>query len=107
MDRDGVSEVVAVAVGERDEIAALGLEFGLGALRVAAQERVDVDAFVTGVDPERRVSEPRQLCPHRENLENGALTGRMIRPVRACVLSDWARARRTCPGVRTVSDRSP
>ena len=42
---DGVAEMVAVAVGERDHVDPLGLELRLRALRVPVQEGVDVDAL--------------------------------------------------------------
>ena len=51
--------MVAVAVGQEDGVAALGLELRLGAARIAVQERIDVDALATGrVETEGRVPEP-------------------------------------------------
>ena len=41
--RDGVADVVAVAVREEDRVDALRLELRGGAGRVARQERIDVD----------------------------------------------------------------
>ena len=58
---DGVAEVVAVAVRERDHVDPLGLELRLRALRVPVQEGVDVDALPVGsVEAEGRVTEPGQ-----------------------------------------------
>ena len=64
-DRDGVANVVVVAVRDDEEIAALGLSFPVGAGRVAGQERVDVDAR-TGrrVHPERGVTQPGECGSH-------------------------------------------
>jgi hypothetical protein len=60
-DRDRVADMVAVAVRDRDHVGALGLQLVLGALRVAVQEGVDIDAFAArGIEPEARVTEPRQ-----------------------------------------------
>ena len=51
---DGVADVVAVAVRDRDHVDALGLLSASGVLRVAGQERVDVDALAAvGLEPER------------------------------------------------------
>ena len=61
---DGVADVVAVAVRDRDHVDALGRLLGLRRLRVAGQERVDVDALAAvGLEPERRVTEPGE-CRH-------------------------------------------
>ena len=58
---DGVADVVAVAVRERDHVDALRLELGLRTLRVSVEEGVDVDALPAGcVEAERRVTEPGQ-----------------------------------------------
>ena len=57
---EGVAEVVAVPVREGDQVDALRRLLALGALRVAAEPGVDVDALAPGrVDPESRMSEPR------------------------------------------------
>src|SRR5439155_7826959 len=56
---DGLADVVAVAVGERDHVDPLGLLLGVRALRVA-EPRIDVDALASGrVQPEARVAQPR------------------------------------------------
>ena len=56
--------VVAVAVRDGDHVAPLGCLLRLGRLRVALQERVDVDALAAvRVETERRVSEPGE-CRH-------------------------------------------
>ena len=58
---DGVAEVVAVAVRERDHVDPLGLQLGLGALRVPVQEGVDVDALpARRIEAEGGVTEPGQ-----------------------------------------------
>src|SRR5712691_620396 len=67
---DGVADVVAVAVGDRDHVDALRRLLVRRALRVAGQERVDVDALPAGgVEPEGCMSEPgqRRVC-HRSPL---------------------------------------
>jgi hypothetical protein len=72
-ERDGVADVVAVAVREQDQVDALGLLLRLGAARVPREERVDVDALAArGVDAERGVPEPGEgavIC-HAETLED-------------------------------------
>jgi hypothetical protein len=40
VDRDRVTDVIPVSVREQDQVAALGLDFTLGASRVALQERI-------------------------------------------------------------------
>src|SRR5205085_11162671 len=58
---DGLADVVAVAVGDRDDVDPLGLLLALGALGVG-EERVDVDALAArGVEAKRGVAEPREL----------------------------------------------
>src|SRR5581483_6916294 len=58
-DLDGVAEMVAVRVRERDDVGALWFLLVLRALRVAVQERVDVDALAARrVDAEGRMPEP-------------------------------------------------
>jgi hypothetical protein len=60
-EADGVSDVVAVPMRERDDVDALRRLLALGALRIPVQERVDVDALaVRGIHAEGRVAEPRQ-----------------------------------------------
>ena len=73
VERDGVADVIVVAVCQEDEVAALGLDLVRRAARIAVQERVEVDALAAGrVDPERRVPEPGELSRHAENLEEAA-----------------------------------
>src|SRR4051794_25120311 len=58
-DRDGVADVVAVPVRQRDHVRAFRRLLAFRAFRVPVQERIDVDALAArGVDPERRVPEP-------------------------------------------------
>src|SRR6476619_5471153 len=65
MDRDGVSEVIAMTVRECDEIAPLGFELALGAFRVAVQERVDIDALTARrVDTKGGMPEPGESRSH-------------------------------------------
>jgi hypothetical protein len=72
---DGVSDVVVMSVRERDHVDALRLLLGSGALRIAVQERVDVDAFAAGrLDAERRVTQPGEGSAHAARLTNGALS---------------------------------
>ena len=60
-DVDGVADVVAVPVRDRDDVRPLGLALVLGALRVPVQERVDVDALsARRVESEGGVPEPGQ-----------------------------------------------
>jgi hypothetical protein len=64
-ERNGVADVVAVAVGERDQVDAVGRLFGLGTLRVPGQPRVDIDALAArAVEPEARVPEPGEWNGH-------------------------------------------
>jgi hypothetical protein len=59
----GVADVVAVTVGDRDDVDALGLLLAVGALRIARQERVDVDALAAGaVEAKGGVPEPGEFC---------------------------------------------
>ena len=63
------THVVAVAMREEDQVAPLGRHFAVGALRIAAQEGIDVDPFTAGrVHAEGGVSEPGELRGHEENL---------------------------------------
>ncbi len=71
VDRDRVTDVVAVTMGQRDQVTPLGRELRLGALRVSVQEWIDVDPLPAGrVDAERRVPQPGQFRRHDRNLEN-------------------------------------
>src|SRR5205814_1631224 len=59
---DGLADVVAVAVGDRDDVDPLRLLLALRALRVR-EERVDVDALAArAVESKRGVAEPREDC---------------------------------------------
>ncbi len=61
--------VIAVPVREQDHVDALGLLLRLGALRVAVEERIHVDALAAGrVDPEGRVAQPGQRSSHPSSL---------------------------------------
>ena len=56
-DLDRVADVVAVAVREHDQVAALGLALAVGALRVPVEEGIEVDPLAAGLS--RRKAE----CP--------------------------------------------
>ena len=61
VQRDGVPDVVVVAVRDEDQVDALGALLGLGALRIPLEERVDVDTFpARAVEAEAGVAEPSQ-----------------------------------------------
>ena len=82
---DGVADVVAVAVRDRDDVGALGGLLALGTLRIAVQERVDVDALAAGrVEPEGRVAEPgqRRVCHRSPFAGEDASVTRKDRPRR-------------------------
>ena len=57
-ERDGVADVVAVAVRDRDDVDLLRRHLVLGALRIPVEEGVDVDALSGRVEAEGGVSEP-------------------------------------------------
>ena len=58
---DRVAHVIAVPMCDRDHVHVLGVDLVRGRLRVAVQERVDVDPLaVIALDPKRRVPEPGQ-----------------------------------------------
>src|SRR6266540_3503981 len=57
--------MVAVTVRDDDHVRALGVLLVLRALRIAGEERIDVDPLAArAVDAERRVSEPRERAGH-------------------------------------------
>ena len=79
-DRDGVAEVVAVAVRDEDEVAALRLTLALGAARIAGEKRVDVQArALLGVDSESSVAEPRECGSHAFEGSASTRTARTIK----------------------------
>ena len=61
LERDRVRDVVAVSVGERDRVAAIGLLLGLRAGRT--EERIDIEPFAgVRVEAEGCVAEPGERC---------------------------------------------
>ena len=86
-ERDGVADVVAVPVRDRDHVDALGRLLVLGALRIPVEERVDVDALAGRVEAEGGVSEPREFHGPSLNVKD--------RPMRTRTFRAWVRG--SCP----------
>ena len=105
VERDRLADVVAVAVGERDQVDALRLALALGHGR-PREPGVDVDPLpARRIEPERCVAEPGEGSSHTGNLTEESASGprkprRMLRrllplgPVVLVALADGAGAHR-------------
>src|SRR5947209_6384593 len=67
----GVTQVVRMAMGQKNVVRVKLLRLGRG-LRVATEERVDQNSGLVAFDPERRVSEKRNLHYPFYTLATGA-----------------------------------
>src|SRR5438045_1848485 len=80
-ERESVADMVAVPVRDRDYVDALGRLLVLGALRIAVEEGIDVDALAARIEAERGVSEPSEF-------HSPSLNGK-DRPMRTRTFEVW------------------